>query len=135
MGSGDGSVRCIQLASFCLEWFNLTVPLAIEEKVLGPEHPDVAGSLYNLAYLYEFQGNYIEAEPLYRRAVVILENALGPEHPDVAPALNNLAELLRLQGNYPDAEPLFRRALAIHENALGPEHPDVAATLNNLGVL
>ncbi len=28
VGSGDSGVRGIQLASFCFEWFNLTVPCA-----------------------------------------------------------------------------------------------------------
>ena len=32
--------------------------LAIEEKILGPEHPDVATSLNNLAILYIDQGRY-----------------------------------------------------------------------------
>lgn len=37
--------------------------LAIREKVLGKEHPDVAQSLNNLALLYQDQGNYSQAEP------------------------------------------------------------------------
>ena len=40
--------------------------LAIREKVLGAEHPKVAGSLNNLAALYDAQGKYGEAEPLQR---------------------------------------------------------------------
>ena len=32
--------------------------LKIREKVLGPEHPDVAHSLNNLAALYHAQGRY-----------------------------------------------------------------------------
>jgi len=36
--------------------------LAIREKALGPEHPDVAASLNNLAELYRAQGKYAEAE-------------------------------------------------------------------------
>ena len=58
--------------------------LAIREKALGPDHPDVARSLNNLAELYENQGRYAEAEPLYKRALAIREKALGPDHPDVA---------------------------------------------------
>ena len=41
--------------------------LAIREKALGPDHPDVATSLNNLAELYEAQGRYADAEPLYKR--------------------------------------------------------------------
>jgi hypothetical protein len=36
--------------------------LAIYEKVLGPEHPEVARSLNNLALLSYTQGQYAEAE-------------------------------------------------------------------------
>ncbi len=35
--------------------------LAIWEKALGPEHPDVARSLNNLAMVYTDQGKYEEA--------------------------------------------------------------------------
>lgn len=40
------------------------------------------------------QGKYGEAEPLFRRSLVMQERALGPEHPGVAATLNNLASLL-----------------------------------------
>ena len=56
--------------------------LEIRERLLGPEHPDVATSLNNLAQLYRSQGRYAEAEPLHQRALTIREKALGPEHPD-----------------------------------------------------
>ncbi len=57
--------------------------LAIYEQALGPEHPDTARSLNNLAILYDDQGKYEQAEPLYQRALAIREKALGPEHPDL----------------------------------------------------
>jgi tetratricopeptide (TPR) repeat protein len=109
--------------------------LAIYEKALGPDHPDVPTALTNLAALHYQQGRYVEAEPLLKRALAIREKALGPDHPDVATALNNLAELYRDQGRYAEAEPLYKRALAIWEKALGPDHPDVATALNNLALL
>ena len=71
--------------------------LAIREKALGPDHPEVATSLSNLGTLYGSQGQYNQAEPLYRRALAIDEKALGPDHSDVAAILVNLAELYRLQ--------------------------------------
>ncbi len=37
--------------------------LHISEQVLGPDHPDVAYPLNNLAILYSDQGKYAEAEP------------------------------------------------------------------------
>ena len=100
--------------------------LAIREKALGPNHPDVATSLNNLARLYQDQGRYADAEPLYQAIAGHPEKSLGPDHPDVATSLNNLAELYQDQGRYADAEPLYKRSLAIREKSLGPDHPDVA---------
>ena len=109
--------------------------LAIYEKALGPEHPDVAQSLNSLAELYRSLGDYARAEPLYKRSLDIREKALGPEHPDVAQSLNNLAGLYIFLGDYARVEPLLKRSLAIWEKAVGPEHPNVATSLNNLAVL
>ena len=72
-----------------------TQALAIREKALGPEHPDVAQSLNNLAALYRAQGQYAKAELLYQRALAIDEKALGSEHPTVATLRKNYAALLR----------------------------------------
>jgi len=51
-----------------------------------PESSDVATSLNNLAALYDSQGQYAQAEPLYKRSLAIREKAFGPDHPDVARA-------------------------------------------------
>jgi CHAT domain-containing protein/Tfp pilus assembly protein PilF len=109
--------------------------LAIVERALGPEHPNVATALNNLADLYQAQGRYPEAVPLYKRSLAIWEKALGPDHPDVALSLNNLAGLYLTQGRYADVEALFKRSLAIREKTLGLDHPDVAQALNNLAGL
>jgi len=109
--------------------------LAICEQAIGPEHPDTALSLKNLAFLLQDQGDLAAARPLFERALAIREKALGPEHPDTAGSLNNLAFLLRKQGDLAAARPLHERALAIYEKALGPEHPDTALSLNNLALL
>ena len=109
--------------------------LAIREKTLGPDHPEVAASLNGLAGLSWTQGKYTEAEPLWKRALSIREKTLGSDHPDVARSLDNLAVLYFSQGKYAEAEPLWKRALTINEKALGPNHPDVATTLSNLGAL
>ena len=69
------------------------------------------------------QGRYAEAEPLFKRALVIREEALGLEHPDVAWSLNGLAKLYGNQGRYAEAELLFHRALAIREKALDRSIP------------
>jgi tetratricopeptide (TPR) repeat protein len=108
-----------------------TRSLEIREKALGPEHPNLATSLNNLAVLYRAQGKYAEAEPLYKRSLAIMEKALGPDHPNVALILNNLAVLYRAQGKDVQAGPLYKRSLAIRKKALGSEHPDVGQSLNS----
>jgi hypothetical protein len=63
--------------------------------MLGPEHPDTADSLNNLANLLCDEGDFAAARPLYEHALAIREKVLGPEHPDTADSLNNLASLLQ----------------------------------------
>ncbi len=105
---------------------------ALEQaKKFGDEDTRLATSLNNLAELYDTQGQYAQAEALYKRSLAIREKALGPEHPSVATSLNNLALLYHTQGQYAQAEPLYKRSLAIKEKALGPEHPNVASGLEN----
>jgi tetratricopeptide (TPR) repeat protein len=67
--------------------------------VLGPDHPDTATSLDNLAFLLQAQGDLAGARPLYERALAIREKVLGPDHPDSATSLNNLALLVQAQGS------------------------------------
>jgi tetratricopeptide (TPR) repeat protein len=82
--------------------------LAIEKRALGPNHPNTATSLNNLAALYDAMGDYAKAEPLYQQALQIRKKALGPEHPDTATCLNSLAALYFAMGAYAKAEPLAR---------------------------
>ena len=100
--------------------------LAIDEASFGPDHPNVAIDLNNLAQLLQATNRLAEAEPLMRRALAIDEASFGPDHPNVAIRLNNLAQLLQATNRLAEAEPLMRRALAIDEASFGPDHPNVA---------
>jgi tetratricopeptide (TPR) repeat protein len=46
-----------------------------------PDDPRRVTSLMNLATVYQRQGQYLDAEPLYQQALVLQEQLLGPEHP------------------------------------------------------
>jgi CHAT domain-containing protein/Tfp pilus assembly protein PilF len=107
--------------------------LTLREKVLGPDHPDLAAPLNNLAGLYDIRGRYADAEPLYKRSLALREKALGPDHPDVAMSLNNLAMLYYDESRYADAAPLWERALAICVKHL--DHLCVARSLSNLAMV
>jgi tetratricopeptide (TPR) repeat protein len=101
----------------------------------GNEDYQFAFSLNQLAFLYDSQGKYNEAEPLYLRSLSIRENQLGKNHPNVATSLNNLAALYHNQGKYKEAENLRLRCLEIERKTLGENHPQFAASLNNLAGL
>ena len=109
--------------------------LAIREKTLGAEYPDVAASLNNLGLLLMDEGDIAGARPHLERALAIREKTLGAGHPDTATSLTSLGLVLRGEGDRAGARALWERALAIQEKTLGAEHPDVAASLNNLGLL
>ena len=110
--------------------------LAITEKALGKEHPEVAKILEELAEMLGiFKGNIVDAMPHLERALAIYEKSHGKDHPSVADSLNNLAKLYDVQGDYPKALPLYVRALAIREKVFGKDHPNVTTSLNNLAGL
>ena len=68
--------------------------LSIKEKALGPEHPDIAMTLNNLAVLYKSENKLRAAAPLYLRALTIFEHALGSKHPNTIVCRTNYAELV-----------------------------------------
>jgi hypothetical protein len=60
------------------------------KRLFTGDHPDVASSLNNLAGLYDSQGKYSEAEPLYFEALAMSERVLGTNHPTTIIFRNNL---------------------------------------------
>ena len=108
--------------------------LAIREKTLGPDHPDVARTLGAVARLHHARDEHAEARALHERALAIYEKAFGAEHPDTVMGINSLAGLLQDKGDFAEARPLYERALAICDRAFA-DHPHAGLTLNNLAFL
>jgi CHAT domain-containing protein len=109
--------------------------LAIYEKSLGLEHPDIARSLNNMALIYFSMEDHAKALPFNERALSIHEKSNGHKHPDTAISINNLALIYASTGDAEKAHLLYDRALSINEKALGPKHPQTAMSLGNLAVL
>ncbi len=107
----------------------------IDAATYGPDHPDVALSLSNLATVLYALDEPGAALPLLERALNINEATHGPNHPVVATCLSNLSTLHLALGKPTVARPLVERALAIQEAAYGPDHPTVAIRLSNLGAV
>jgi tetratricopeptide (TPR) repeat protein len=109
--------------------------VATRERVLGPDHPEVAQALGNLASVLDQMGRTADAEVIHRRALAIRERTLGPDHADVAGSLNSLGGILWARGERDEGMRCLERALAIRERALGRNHQAVGNTLNNIAVL
>ena len=72
--------------------FQAALPLAEGRR---PDDECLAISLIHLAAVYDAQGQYTDAVPLYQRALVLHEQLLGPDHPQVADVLEAHAALQR----------------------------------------
>jgi tetratricopeptide (TPR) repeat protein len=69
-----------------------TAALAIRQRTLGAQHPDVATSLNNLGAVARAEGDLPGAMKLFLRALDLRERLLGADHPYTAISLNNIAE-------------------------------------------
>jgi tetratricopeptide (TPR) repeat protein len=63
--------------------------------------------------LHESQGQFAQAEPLYKRSLAIREKLLGSNHPAVAENLKNMAALYRKTGRIQEADEFDARATAM----------------------
>ena len=70
----------------------------IQEKTLGPLHPDLANTLNNLGVVCEITNKPIDAEHYYRRALTIATAVLEPDHPFVATSRKNLRDFCAARG-------------------------------------
>jgi hypothetical protein len=75
--------------------------LAIDEASYGPDHPDVAIHLNNLAQLLQDTDRLADAEPLMRRHVEIFLSftaRTGHQHPNLLASFGNYAGFLVAMG-------------------------------------
>jgi serine/threonine protein kinase/Tfp pilus assembly protein PilF len=106
--------------------------LDIRQRLLPPDHIDMAEALHNLATCYYFQEQWDRASPLYERALAISRGRTPEDRLATAFIISALAGVYRHQKALARAEPLYREALEIYQAEFGDEHPDVAFGWNNL---
>jgi tetratricopeptide (TPR) repeat protein len=85
--------------------------LAIQQRVLGPEHSLTLRSMNNLGLALENEGRVAEAEQEYRQTYEIERRTLGPEHPLTLNTLQFEAGALSREGRYEEAKKLYREAI------------------------
>jgi tetratricopeptide (TPR) repeat protein len=107
--------------------------LALKQKALAPNHPDIALSLLSIAAEYNDLGHHAEALAAADKAVEGYRNAYGINSPQVAFPLGNRGESYELLGRYPEAERDLRLAVDLSGQWVGPDHPWTAYPLTALG--
>src|SRR5258708_4962116 len=65
--------------------------LRVSQESFGPDHPETAAILSDLAWSYENIGRLDDAEQLYNHALTILETALGVEDVAMVKVLHGLS--------------------------------------------
>jgi CHAT domain-containing protein/tetratricopeptide (TPR) repeat protein len=138
----DSVPERIYIASYSEADSLMTRILRVKEKALGPEHPDIALALDNLAGLREREWKHRETVPLRERALAIREKTLDPLHHDLAQSVMTLAHHYNHLGRYAEAEPLYKRALDLRIQIYEPHIEDseratkyLAQAYDNLGHL
>ena len=107
--------------------------VALAEASNGPNHPDVAFPLNNLALSFERQARYDDAIATLRRALGVIEGTAGADHPNAGLLRQNIGGMLRLAGDLPGARAELDAAVKIMEAKLGPEHPVLGHALTLSG--
>jgi tetratricopeptide (TPR) repeat protein len=107
--------------------------VAIKEKILRPDHPDLARGLNNVANVLSELGRNEEALSVARRAHGIFSRAYGSESAEVAISLNNEGEILVALGRPEEALDLLNHSVTIWQSQVGAADPKLGNPLTALG--
>ena len=107
--------------------------LAISEKVLPGDHPDLASSYSNVGCTYDDLGDHSKALEYKLKALAIREKVLPEDHPDLATSYANISVSYGEMGNHEKALEYDLKAIEIREKVLPPDHPALARSYNNVG--
>ncbi len=108
--------------------------LAIRQDMYGPEHIDVASTLYSLANILFSQGRFEDALPYMREAVRQQRELAPDDHQRLVQRITGLGAVLNDSGRDAEAIKVMREAERLGRELLGPEHQTYATTLHNFGL-
>ena len=109
--------------------------LAIQQRLLGVNHVDVAASYTALSSIYKDLWDLEKAKEYQQKALEIEIEKLGGEHVTVAKSYIKLAKIFMELDDLAQAEEYQQRALQIQIEKLGGEHVTVAKSYSNLAVI
>ena len=92
-------------------------------KVHGLYHEQVADSFFNMASMYQQQGNFEAALQMYEMNRDIEIEIRGEGHENEAGLCENMAAMYCEQGKWEEGMELFNKALGIYRKVHGTDHP------------
>jgi tetratricopeptide (TPR) repeat protein len=107
--------------------------LAIRQKQLAPDDPEVLNSYDAIGNAYLRAGQPERALDLMKKAVDGAAKKFGEKHVKTAHYTKNLGTAYAMQRNFVEAAPLIERAVRIEAELYPAGSPDVVNGLNNLG--
>ena len=107
--------------------------LEIDQKILPPNHPDLAISYNNIGMVYQNMGENSKALLFYEKALEIYRKSLSSNDPHLATSYNNIGEVHRNMGRYSKALSFYEKALEIYQKSLPSNHPLLSTSYTNIG--
>jgi non-specific serine/threonine protein kinase/serine/threonine-protein kinase len=101
--------------------------------LLGPDHPNVAKSLYILGDQRMHQFDYDQAERYYLEALTIQRKVFGEDHEDIALTLQDLGRIYLDQDDFENAYNYYYEAYDMLRSIFPDGHPLLSAVLSGLG--
>jgi serine/threonine protein kinase len=106
--------------------------LEVRQRVLPPNHPDVAMSLGALAQYHNRKADRERSRTLYQQALAVFGSPVARD-PRALTLMNDYASLLGEMNLHAEAEAMQRQAIAVGQQVLGSGTLTVANLTNNLG--
>ena len=103
------------------------------QRILHPDHPDLATTYSNMGLAYRRTGEYSKALSYYTKDLDIKLRTLNSNHPSLATIYNNIGTVYNKMGENHKALSSHKKALEIRRDSLPSNHPDLATSYNNIG--
>ena len=103
--------------------------LAMRQKTLPANHPDLATSHNNIGMVYYSMGEYSKALSYYDKCLDMKQKSLPANHPSLATSYNNIGGVYDSMGEYSKALSHHEKSLQIRHYSLPPHHPDIHNSL------
>ena len=95
--------------------------IEIQERVLGPSHPDIARSYNNIGGVYNSLGRYDNALFYFQKSLEIKLVSLSGKNTDIANTYHNMGVVFENLNNDEKAVEFHRKAMEIWSEVLGAD--------------